>query len=184
MVVHKLSVTFAEAPAQRRAPPLPGRYIYIFGSSEGTDVFGKRGNEESIRISKGNKPRTAPSPSPPPLPPPQTSERAWQRDSQHARHASQIAHEVLVGLLGVPLLPLFASLHLGEQRLPVGLVRLDDVLQLLHEEQLQHALVRVQVGQLEQLPLQDVVVPDGEEQTLMVPADGVGTPEGHDSHSR
>lgn len=76
-------------------------------------------------------------------------------------HASYIPHEVLVGLLGVPLLPLLAGLHLGQQRLPVGLVRLDDVLQLLHEEQLQHALVRVQVGQLEQLPLQDVVVPDG-----------------------
>lgn len=35
------------------------------------------------------------------------------------------------------------------------------MLQLLHEEQLQHALVGVQVGQLEQLPLQDVVVPEG-----------------------
>ena len=62
-------------------------------------------------------------------------------------------------LLGVPLLALLASLHLGEQRLAVRLVRLDDALQLLHEEQLQHALVRVQVHQLKQLPLQDVVVP-------------------------
>lgn len=35
------------------------------------------------------------------------------------------------------------------------------MLQLLHEEQLQHALIRVQVRQLEQLPFQDVVVPEG-----------------------
>lgn len=74
---------------------------------------------------------------------------------------SHVPYEVLGGLLGVPLLPLLAGLHLGQQRLPVRLVGLDDVLQLLHEEQLQHALVRVQVGQLEQLPLQDVVVPGG-----------------------
>ena len=73
---------------------------------------------------------------------------------------SQVPYEVLGGLLGVPLLALFADLHLGQQRLPVRLVGLDDVLQLLHEEQLQHALVRVQVGQLKQLPLQDVVVPE------------------------
>lgn len=139
----------------------------IFGSSEGTDVFGKRGNEESIRISKG-KTRTAP------LPPTNLREGVAVRHPTHTcTHASQIPHEVLVGLLGVPLLPLFASVHLGEQRLPVRLVRLDDVLQLLHEEQLQHALIRVQVGQLEQLPLQDVVVPDGDKQMLMVPADGI-----------
>lgn len=74
---------------------------------------------------------------------------------------SHVPHEVLGGLLGVPLLALLAGLHLSQQRLPVRLVRLDDVLQLLHEEQLQHALVGVQVGQLEQLPLQDVVVPVG-----------------------
>lgn len=78
----------------------------------------------------------------------------------HAR-SSHVPHEVLVGLLGVPLLPLLARLHFGQQRLPVGLVRLDDMLQLLHEEQFQHALVGVQVGQLEQLPLQDVIVPGG-----------------------
>lgn len=72
-----------------------------------------------------------------------------------------VPYEVLGGLLGVPLLALFAGLHLGQQRLPVRLVGLDDVLQLLHEEQLQHALVRVQVSQLEQLPLQDVVIPEG-----------------------
>lgn len=83
-------------------------------------------------------------------------------------HTSHVAHEVLAGLLGVPLLPLFASLHLGQQRLSVRLVRFDDVLQLLHEEQLQHALVRVQVGQLEQLPFQDVVVPDVTEKRLKV----------------
>lgn len=62
-------------------------------------------------------------------------------------------------LLRVPLLPLLPLLQLAEQRLPVGLVQLHDALQLLHEQQLQHALVRVQVGQLEQLPLEDVVVP-------------------------
>lgn len=62
-------------------------------------------------------------------------------------------------LLGVPLLPLLAVLQLGEQSLPVGFIQLHNALQLLHEEQLQHALVRVQVCQLEQLPLQDVVVP-------------------------
>lgn len=67
--------------------------------------------------------------------------------------------EVLAVLLGVPLLPLLAVLQLCEQGLPVGLVQLHNALQLLHEEQLQHALVRVQVCQLEQLPLQDVVVP-------------------------
>lgn len=37
------------------------------------------------------------------------------------------------------------------------------MLQLLHEEQLQHALIRVQVCQLEQLPLQDVVIPDAKD---------------------
>lgn len=82
--------------------------------------------------------------------------------ARHPRctHTSHVPHEVLVGLLGVPLLPLLASLHLRQQRLPVRLVGLDDVFQLLHEEQLQHALIRVQVCQLEQLPLQDVVIPD------------------------
>lgn len=98
----------------------------IFGSSEGTDVFGKRGNEESIRISKG---KTLD------CPPPHKPQRRRGSATLNTRtHASQIPHEVLVGLLGVPLLPLFASVHLGKQRLPVRLVRLDDVLQLLHEE--------------------------------------------------
>lgn len=84
---------------------------------------------------------------------------AWRRDvpAAHTR-ASHVPYEVLVGLLGVPLLPLLTGLHLRQQRLPVRLVGLDDVLQLLHEEQLQHALIRVQVRQLEQLPLQDVVI--------------------------
>lgn len=41
--------------------------------------------------------------------------------------------------------------------------------ELLHEEQLQHSLVRVQVCQLEQLPLQDVVVPDVKERRVTVP---------------
>lgn len=40
------------------------------------------------------------------------------------------------------------------------------MLELLHEEQLQHALVCVQVCQLEQLPLQDVVVPDAKERRV------------------
>lgn len=66
-----------------------------------------------------------------------------------------------VVVLRVPLLPLLPLLQLREQRLPERLVELHDALQLLHEQQLQHALVRVQVGQLEQLPLQDVVVPRG-----------------------
>ena len=52
--------------------------------------------------------------------------------------------------------------HLRQQGLTVGLVGLDDALQFLHEEQLQHALVRVQIHQLEQRPLQDVVIPGAE----------------------
>lgn len=36
--------------------------------------------------------------------------------------ASHVPHEVLGGLLGVPLLALLAGLHLGQQRLPVRLV--------------------------------------------------------------
>lgn len=88
----------------------------------------------------------------------------------HTRtHTSHVPYEVLVGLLGVPLLPLFACLHLRQQRLPVRLIGLDDVFELLHEEQLQHSLVRVQVCQLEQLPLQDVVVPDVKERRVTVP---------------
>lgn len=73
---------------------------------------------------------------------------------------SSVVGAVLLLLL-VPLLPLLPLLQLPQQRLPEGLVELHDALQLLHEQQLQHALVRVQVGQLEQLPLQDVVVPGG-----------------------
>lgn len=61
--------------------------------------------------------------------------------------------EILAMLLGVPLLPLLAVLQLGEQGLPVRLVQLHDAFQFLHEEQLQHPLVGVQVGQLEELPL-------------------------------
>lgn len=83
-------------------------------------------------------------------------------------YTSHVPNEVLVGLLGVPLLPLFASLHLRQQRLPVRLVGFDDVFQLLHEEQLQHSLIRVQVCQLEQLPLQDVVIPDVKGKIFMV----------------
>lgn len=89
----------------------------------------------------------------------QTAPKLWkpQRGVAARRacctYTSHVPHEVLVGLLGIPLLPLFASLHLGQQRLPVRLVGFDDVLQLLHEEQLQHALIGVQVCQLKQLPL-------------------------------
>lgn len=61
-------------------------------------------------------------------------------------------------LLGIPLLPLLAMLQLGEEGLPVRFVQLNDPFQFFHEEQLQHPLVRVQVRQLEELPLQDVVV--------------------------
>ena len=61
-------------------------------------------------------------------------------------------------MLGIPLLSLLASFQLGEKGLSVGLVQLDNPLQLLHEEQLQHPLVRVQVSQLEELPLQNVVI--------------------------
>lgn len=61
-------------------------------------------------------------------------------------------------VLGIPLLPLLAVFQLGDKSLSVGLIQLDNVLQLLHEEQLQHPLVRVQVSQLEELPLQNVVV--------------------------
>lgn len=67
-------------------------------------------------------------------------------------------------LLGIPLLPLLAMLQLGEEGLPVRLVQLNDPFQFFHEEQLQHALVRVQVRQLEELPLQDVVVPGGRQE--------------------
>lgn len=93
----------------------------IFGSSEGTDVFGKRGDKESAGISKDTE---------------SEREREMERKREggktpdhslanlregvaaHARartHArsSYISHEVLVGLLGVPLLPLLARLHLG-----------------------------------------------------------------------
>lgn len=69
--------------------------------------------------------------------------------------------KVLAVLLGVPLLPLLAVLQLGEQRLPIRLVQLHDPFQFLHEEQLQHPLVGVQVSQLEELPLQNVVVSVG-----------------------
>lgn len=95
---------------------------------------------------------------PGPLPARGNLSEAWRCGMAAPSH---VPYEVLGGLLGVPLLALFEGLHLGQQRLPVRLVGFDDVLQLLHEEQLQHALVRVQVGQLEQLPLQDVVVPEG-----------------------
>lgn len=61
-------------------------------------------------------------------------------------------------VLGIPLLPLLAVFQLGDKSLSVGLIQLDNLLQLLHEEQLQHSLVRVQVSQLEELPLQNVVV--------------------------
>lgn len=61
-------------------------------------------------------------------------------------------------LLGIPLLSLLAVFQLGEKSLSVGLVQLNDLLQLLHEEQLQHSLVRVQISQLEELPLQNVVI--------------------------
>lgn len=61
-------------------------------------------------------------------------------------------------LLGIPLLPLLAVFQLSEKSLSVGLVQLHNLLQFLHEEQLQHSLVRVQVSQLEELPLQNVVI--------------------------
>lgn len=99
----------------------------------------------------------------------ETSERCGTEKSLLHTHTSHVPYEVLVGLLGVPLLPLFACLHLRQQRLPVRLIGLDDVFELLHEEQLQHSLVRVQVCQLEQLPLQDVVVPDVKERRVTVP---------------
>lgn len=96
----------------------------------------------------------------------QTAPKLWKPQRgvavqcAYCTYTSHVPHEVLVGLLGVPLLPLFASLHLGQQRLPVRLIGFDNVFQLLHEQQLQHALIRVQVCQLKQLPLQDVVIPD------------------------
>lgn len=98
----------------------------------------------------------------------QTVETSERCGSACCTYASHVPHEVLVGLLGVPLLPLFASLHLGQQRLPVRLVGFDDVFQLLHEKQLQHALICVQVCQLKQLPLQDVVIPDVKRKMLIV----------------
>lgn len=70
-------------------------------------------------------------------------------------------------LLGIPLLPLLAMLQLSEEGLPVRLVQLNDPFQFFHEEQLQHALVRVQVRELEELPLQDVVVPGGRREMII-----------------
>lgn len=66
---------------------------------------------------------------------------------------SHVVREVFGWLLSVPLLPLFAHVEFGEQRLAVSFIRFNDALQLLHEQQLQHALIRVQIHQLEQLPL-------------------------------
>lgn len=69
-------------------------------------------------------------------------------------------------LLGIPLLPLLAMLQLGEEGLPVRFVQLNDPFQFFHEEQLQHPLVRVQVCQLEELPLQNVIVSVPIEKTI------------------
>lgn len=82
----------------------------------------------------------------------------------------------VLGVLLVPLLALLAVLQLAEQRLPERLVQLHDALQLLHEQQLQHPLVRVQVGQLEQLPLQDVVIPVPRENGVICTAPLASTP--------
>lgn len=42
----------------------------------------------------------------------ETSERSGSETSRLRTHTSHVPYEVLVGLLGVPLLPLLASLHL------------------------------------------------------------------------
>lgn len=134
----------------------------IFGSSKGTDVFGK----EAIKSQSWFQRQLWPLPNWGNL----REVWHWEVPAAHTRtHTSHVPYEVLVGLLGVPLLPLFACLHLRQQRLPVRLIGLDDVFELLHEEQLQHSLVRVQVCQLEQLPLQDVVIPDVKERRVTVP---------------
>lgn len=70
----------------------------------------------------------------------------------------KLTEKLVAMLLGIPLLSLLAVFQLGEKSLSVGLVQLNDLLQLLHEEQLQHSLVRVQISQLEELPLQNVVI--------------------------
>lgn len=90
----------------------------IFGSSEGTDVFGKEAIKSQSRFQKETL----------------TAPKLWRPQRGVAvRHpectyTSHVPHEVLVGLLGVPLLPLLAGLHLGQQRLSVRLVGFDDVL--------------------------------------------------------
>lgn len=70
----------------------------------------------------------------------------------------KLTEKLVAMLLGIPLLSLLTVFQLGEKSLSVGLVQLNDLLQLLHEEQLQHSLVRVQISQLEELPLQNVVI--------------------------
>lgn len=73
---------------------------------------------------------------------------------------SHVLREIFGWLLGIPLLPLFARVEFSEQRLSICFVGFDDTFKLLHEEQLQHPLISVQIHQLEQLPLQDVVIPE------------------------
>lgn len=61
-------------------------------------------------------------------------------------------------LLGIPLLPLLTVFQFSEKCLSIGFIHSDNLFQFLHEEQLQHALVGVQVSKLEEFPLQDVVI--------------------------
>lgn len=75
-------------------------------------------------------------------------------------YSSHVLRKVFGWVLGVPLLPLFAYIEFGEQGLAVRFIRFNNAFQFLHEQKLQHALICVQIHQLEQLPLQDVIIPE------------------------
>lgn len=63
-------------------------------------------------------------------------------------------------MLCVPLLSLLAVVKLSQESLSVRLVGLDNPFQFLHEQQFEQALVSVQVCQLEELPLQNMIIFD------------------------
>lgn len=61
-------------------------------------------------------------------------------------------------LLGIPLLSLLAIFQLCEKSLSVGFIHFNNLFQFFHEKQLQHSLVCIQVSQLEEFPLENVVI--------------------------
>lgn len=62
-------------------------------------------------------------------------------------------------LLGIPLLSLLAVFQLCEKSLSVGFIHFNNLFQFFHKKQLEHSLVGIQVSQLEEFPLQNVVIP-------------------------